>query len=43
MRCLWLALLLFVGAAQAALEETDWLDLMPESDQIGRASCRERV
>ena len=33
MRCLWLALLLFVGAAQAALEETDWLDLMPESDR----------
>ena len=33
MRCFWLALLLFVGAAQAALEETDWLDLMPESDR----------
>ncbi len=33
MRCLWLALLLFVGTAQAALEETDWLDLMPESDR----------
>ena len=33
MRCLWLAVLLFVGAAQAALEETDWLDLMPESDR----------
>lgn len=33
MRCLWLALLLFVGATQAALEETDWLDLMPESDR----------
>lgn len=33
MRCLCLALLLFVGAAQAALEETDWLDLMPESDR----------
>ncbi len=33
MRCLWLALLLFVGTAQAALEESDWLDLMAESDR----------
>lgn len=33
MRCFWLALLLFVGTAQAALEDTDWLDLMPESDR----------
>src|SRR5690554_7293757 len=33
MRSVLLVLLLLTGAAQAALEETDWLDLMPESDR----------
>ena len=33
MRYLLCVVLLWVGAAQAALEETDWLDLMPESDR----------
>ena len=28
-----LCILLLAGTAQAALEETDWLDLMPESDR----------
>ena len=32
-RYFWLCIFLWVGAAQAALEETDWLDLMPESDR----------
>lgn len=33
MRCLLLGLLLLASTAQAALEETDWLELMPESDR----------
>ena len=33
MRRLLLGLLLVVGVAQAALEESDWLDLLPESDR----------
>ena len=33
MRYFLLCILLLVGSAQAALEETDWLDLMPESDR----------
>ncbi len=33
MRCVLWVLLLLTGVAQAALEETDWLDLMPESDR----------
>lgn len=33
MRYFLLCMLLVVGTAQAALEETDWLDLMPESDR----------
>jgi len=33
MRSLLLSVLLLAGAAQAALEETDWLDLMPEADR----------
>lgn len=33
MRYFLLCMLLLVGAAQAALDETDWLDLMPESDR----------
>ncbi len=33
MRYFLLCMLLLVGAAQAALDETDWLDLMPEADR----------
>lgn len=33
MRCVLLVLLLLASTAQAALEETDWLELMPESDR----------
>ena len=33
MRYFLLSMLLLVGTVQAALEETDWLDLMPESDR----------
>ncbi|QEY57843.1 DUF3299 domain-containing protein [Pseudomonas sp. C27(2019)] len=33
MRFLLLGIILFVGVAQATLEETDWLDLLPESDR----------
>ena len=33
LRYFLLSLLLLLGTAHAALEETDWLDLMPESDR----------
>lgn len=33
MRFFLLSILLLAGAAQAALDETDWLDLMPEADR----------